>query len=294
MKKLTLISFVALLASPAMAKDVDETLDAEADGRVYVSNVSGDIVVKGWNRNQVRVVGEVGDDVEEFIFEVDGSETTIKVKVPKRSGHFSNASADLEISVPEGSSVDVGTVSADIDVSGVNGSLDLQSVSGDIDAVFGGGDIEAETVSGDVDIDGNGEDGEADLGSVSGDISADNLSGNLSAGTVSGDVDVTNGDFERTSLETVNGDIDYEAVLRDGGKLTATTVNGSIDLDFDGDVSARFEIETFNGSINNCFGPDPKRTSRYTPGLELSFTEGGGNGRVAVDTMNGSISICKD
>jgi hypothetical protein len=57
-------------------------------------------------------------------------------------------------------------------------------------------------------------------------------------------------------------------------------------------VSARFDIETFNGSIRNCFGPKPERTSRYSPGLELSFTLGDGDSHVSIETLNGSVNIC--
>ena len=61
-----------------------------------------------------------------------------------------------------------------------------------------------------------------------------------------------------------------------------------------GTVSAEFDIETFNGSIRNCFGPKPERTSRYSPGLGLSFTQGDGNGNVVIETLNGSVRICNE
>ena len=48
-----------------------------------------------------------------------------------------------------------------------------------------------------------------------------------------------------------------------------------------------------NGDIDNCFGGKPERTSKYTPGWELSFTEGDGDGRVEMSTMNGDLSICR-
>ena len=81
--------------------------------------------------------------------------------------------------------------------------------------------------------------------------------------------------------------------MQAGGKLTAETVNGSVDLEFSGDVSGRFDIDTFNGDIDNCFGPKPERTSKYTPGLELSFQDGDGDARVNISTLNGDVSICR-
>ncbi len=297
MNKATVIALAALLASNAAAKEIDETLDADANGRVIVSNIAGSVDVAGWDRNQVQVTGELGEDVDKFIFERDGREIVIKVKAPengKRSWGRKDIASDLTVRVPRGSSLEVATVSADIDVEGVRGEQDLQAVSGDIRTEAFTADVNAATVSGDVDIDGDNKDGEWDLSSVSGDITATNLGGDVDAEVVSGDIEVAGGAYERVQLETVNGDIVFRAGLRKGGKLEAESVNGSVDLLFSGDVSARFDVESFNGRIKNCFGPKPKRADRYAPGWELSFSEGGGEGRVTVETLNGSIDICKD
>ncbi len=70
-------------------------------------------------------------------------------------------------------------------------------------------------------------------------------------------------------------------------------MNGEVDLQFAGKLSGQFDIDTFNGDIDNCFGPKPRRTSKYAPGMELSFSEGDGDARVTVSTVNGDISICK-
>ena len=75
--------------------------------------------------------------------------------------------------------------------------------------------------------------------------------------------------------------------------MSVETVNGSVDVEFVGDVSARINIETFNGGIRNCFGPKAERTSKYAPGWELDFTEGDGDGRVDISTMNGRVTLCK-
>ena len=294
MNKATFIAVAALLASNAAAEEIDETLDADPNGRVIVSNIEGSVEVAGWDRNQVRVTGELGEDVDRFVFERDGREIVIKVKAPENSWRRKNISSELEVRVPQGSSLRVATVSADIDVEGVRGEQDLQAVSGDIRTEAFAADVNAATVSGDVDVDGNNTDGEWDLSSVSGDITAIDLGGDVDAEVVSGDVEVAGGSFERVQLETVNGDIQFRGGLRKDGKLDAESVNGGVDILFSGDVSARFDIESFNGRIDNCFGPKPKRTDRYAPGWELSFSEGGGDGRVTVDTLNGSIEICKD
>ena len=295
MKIVALIVLGVLFASPAFAERIDQTQDADANGKVDVFNLSGDVELIGWNRKEIRVTGEVGDDAEEFIFERNGKVTTIKVKVPDRShGHHKDVSSDLLIRVPKGSSIDVGTVSADISVEGVEGEQELQSVSGDVETEAFSTDIDIGTVSGDVDVEGSGKDMEARLESVSGDVTGDELSGNIKAESVSGDIEIMQGDFSRARIETVNGDVLFNAVLRTDGKLDVETINGTVDITFIGDVSARFDIETFNGRIRNCFGPDAERTSKYAPGWELSFTEGSGEGRVSIATLNGGLRLCKE
>ena len=295
MKNVALILFGVLLASPALAEKIDQTQDADAKGKVEVFNLSGDVEIIGWNRKQIQVTGDVGDDAEEFIFERSGKVTTIKVKVPDRShGHHKHVSSDLLIRVPKGSSLDVGTVSADINVEGVEGEQELQSVSGDIETQAFSADIDVGTVSGDVDVEGSGKDAETRLESVSGDVTAENLSGDIKADSTNGDIEITDGSFSRARLETVNGDIIYVAALRPAGKLDVETINGTVDISFVGDVSARFDIETFNGRIRNCFGPEAERTSKYAPGWELSFTEGSGDGRVSIATLNGGLRLCKE
>lgn len=291
MRILTL-TFLAFLTATAMAEEVDKRLDAASDGVVSISNIAGTIEVIGWSRKEVEVTGTLGKDVEELVFERDGDEIEITVRAPKRHGR--NISSDLVIKVPEKSSVEVVGVSADIDIQNVLGEQRLQSVSGDIESEVRAADVEMETVSGDVEVQGDDAVGHAKLSSVSGDVEAQNLAGELAADSVSGDVTIVNSSFKRVRMETVNGDIIFDSGLTDGGTFGLETINGDVNIKFRGSVSARFDVETFNGEIRNCFGPKPVRTSKYTPGTELKFTEGKGEGRVAIKTLNGDLRLCKD
>lgn len=291
MKRLTAIVLSTLLAMPVAAEEVDRTLDAAADGHVWVSNISGSVTINGWSRNEVEVTGELGRKVEELIFERDGDKITIKVKVPRNSGR--GIESDLDIQVPEGSSVDVGTVSADIEIKDVRGELKLNTVSGDIDTEGSLSDISVEAVSGDIEINGQREDAETRANTVSGDVTLFRVSGNASAESVSGDVIIDEGSFDRVSLNTVNGEVLFRGELRDDGRLKAETVNGSVGLEFAEGITGRFEVDTFNGRIDNCFGPKPERTSKYTPGYEWSHEDDSGGARVTVSTLNGDVKICR-
>jgi DUF4097 and DUF4098 domain-containing protein YvlB len=281
-----------MVGTTALADEpVNRTLDAETDGTVTVENVAGSVEVRGWSRNQVEVTGTLGDRVEELVFERDGDEIIIEVKVPRR--HSGGIASDLSINVPERSTIEVDTVSADIEVADVLGEQELESVSGDITTEAHAANIELGTVSGDIEVQGDNQPIRSELTTVSGDIDADSLSGEIGIEAVNGDVSAINGSFSRARVETVNGDIVFHAGLVGDGRLDVETINGTVDIDFGGDVSARFDIETFNGDIRNCFGPEPVRTSKYAPGRELRFTEGDGDARVSIQTLNGNLRLCK-
>jgi len=283
-------SLVALLALPASAEGINETIDAAANGHVDIINIAGTVEVYGWSRNSVEVTGELGERVEELVVERNGDKVLVKVKVPQKGG--SKIASDLTIRVPTASSIDVSAVSADIEVEDVSGEQTLHTVSGDVDTEVVDNDVSAESVSGDVEVSGEGEDAVTSANTVSGDVTLFRVAGEVSAEAVSGDLTVDEGSFDRATLNTVNGEIIFQAELREGGKLTIDTVNGDVDVLFSTRVSAKFDIETFNGDISNCFGPEAQRTSKYTPGWELSFTEGDGNGRVVMSTLNGDVDVC--
>ena len=198
MKKMNMIKVMALglvATTSFAAEDVNETLDAAADGEISISNVAGSIEVHGWSRSQVEVTGEIGDGVEELIFERDGNDVVIKVKLHRNSRR--NGSAELVISVPEASSLEIQTVSADIDVEEVQGEQRLESVSGDITTSTFGAELDAESVSGDIEVGGNNQASDYQFHTVSGDIEVENLSGEIRSESVSGDISTINGAFSR-------------------------------------------------------------------------------------------------
>lgn len=291
MKKLPVSCLLALSAA-SFATEVDEVRDADARAQVSISNMAGEVSVTGWSRNQVAVKAVLGSGVKELIFESDGKEVRIEVKVPRH--HSNKISSNLEIKVPVGSSLEISTVSADITVADVQGRQEIETVSGDLDIAVFGSDVELESVSGDIDVQGDNDRMRTRAESVSGDIEVEGLDGEIEVASISGDLILFNSKFEEVEMQTVTGDIVYHAGLYGESRLEAETVNGDVDIKFSGKVSARFNIETFNGDIRNCFGPEPQRTSVYAPGLELNFSEGDGDGRVTVQTLNGDLRLCRD
>ncbi len=291
--KRMMLSLTLLVASYAVAAEsIDEIADVHPRGEVEVSNVAGTVTVEGWDRDQVKVGGELGRGAERLEFRADGRHTLVKVIYPKSSRR--SGGTDLVIRVPVGSRLSVNAVSADIEVTGVEGAQRLQSVSGNVTTEARGEDVRIETVSGDLSLRGHGDPVLVSITTVSGDVDLRDLQGEVNVQSVTGDVDLDSRELERLRIRTTNGDVEARAGMTDRGSIEMEAINGDLRLDILGAVDAEFDIETFNGSIRNDFGPEPRRKSQYQPGTTLRFTEGEGNGRVRIKTLNGGITLRGD
>jgi hypothetical protein len=217
----------------ALAIPVDERIDATPDGQVDVTNISGDIIVSGWDEDAVQVTGDLSEDAERLDFRREGDRVIVEVVYPENRQGRRNAvdDTDLIISIPRGASLDVETISADISVSRVVGEQYLKSVSGDIVTETAGSETLVESVSGDVRVTGTDAATRTTANAVSGDVSLDRISGEISVASVSGDIDSCFGP---------------SAVRAEFGPPNAT-------LRFvEGDSDASVEVSTMSGDIGLC------------------------------------------
>jgi DUF4097 and DUF4098 domain-containing protein YvlB len=287
-----LAAALALATSQAAsAEEVEKRAPADANGEVEIVNVSGDVHVVGWERAEVQVNADLGSGVERLEFHREGRRTLVKVVLP--SGKSSSGSSDLLVHVPQGGAVSINTVSAEQTVEGVRGAQRLQAVSGGIRTEIWGAEFEAKTVSGEIEVAGHGGDGPMRVTSVSGDVRLLDIGPELDLSTVTGDMDVKMSDLTRVRIKTTNGDLELTARLTANARIDAEAINGDLRFLLQNPVNAEFDIETFNGDIDNCFGPKPRRTSEFAPGNELRFSEGKGDGKVRIKTLNGGVEICK-
>lgn len=294
---------------------VDETLKAAEDGYVEIEHLGGYAKITGWDKNEVHVKGELGENTDEFIFERDGNEVVVRVKVKKRRGGWSNWNDDyddnLEIFIPKNSRLsytstnaeveaskvfggaDIETVNGDIKVDKLSGRLMLEAVNGDIDAKELKGDVKIETVNGDIrSRSSQSKDGSYE--SVNGNIDVVTDSPELSAETVNGDIELDLGNVEQLNLNTVNGSIEAKLELAKQGDVRATSVGGSIELYFQEEVSARFDIQGHaGGRIVNKLSDHAVKKAKYGPSRWLEFSLNGGDGKVDVSTVSGRVKLGK-
>jgi DUF4097 and DUF4098 domain-containing protein YvlB len=278
------------LACAANDRSVDRKVNAEPRGEVVISNVSGTVDVRGWDRNEVQVTGQLDEDVERVDVESNGGRTIIKVILPRGSNN--GADAMLEIQVPRGSSLDVSAVSADISSKGVLGTQRLKTVSGEITAEVSGEDSEVRSVSGDITVHGNGKPTSLRVSSVSGSLDLTNGAGKLDVVTVSGDARVHMGDATEISARTTSGEFELHANLAKDARVSVEGVSGDLSLELGKSAGLALEIESFSGDITGCLASGVERVSKYGPGVRLNSRTGDGGARVRAKTLSGDIEVC--
>ncbi len=315
MYRCVLTFFAALMFLPAAAhadrERVSERKDAASDGFVRILVVRGEIEVQGWNNNQVSVEGMIDAQAEAFVFETQGGDTTIEVKLPRNINSWCcEDGSDLRIKVPTGSRVDVSVVSTDVTLDNVKGGIEIAGVSGDLRVTNVADRVEVTSVSGDVEL--KTATGRIELKSVSGDVTATDVKGDISLHSVSGDVvardlgeeldiesvsgnvDIEEAVYSELNGHTVSGNADISGTMLGRGSLDFDSVSGNIRVKFIGPLDARFDVETGSGSIKNRISSDKPVTSKYVPDETLRFVFGEGDGEVRLGSRSGDVILGKD
>ena len=281
-------------------------IEAPSPGHVSVSMDVGELIVRGWDRNDIEVSGELGEDAIRVELSRDEGQLLINVvPVPVGSEPEFGGETDIYVSMPRQTDLTFSTTDAEALIAGVDGSQTLHTISGDIETEVRGGAVTAESVSGDLSVfnrTGFGATGEAPnfgvvefaavvLTSLSGEIEARGPLTQLTASTVSGDIELDVDNASTLYLDTSNGNIEVEADLNAGAEVYAETINGDVELDIGEEGNLTLDLESFSGRIENCFGYDDQPSSSGS-GRELRIDGPDDSPRVRVRTLNGDIELC--
>lgn len=285
-----LLMLLAGLAAPVLAdKRIDETRPASPDCGFELENCAGEVIVTGWDRNEIKVTGTLGQGTEGFEFEGEEDDLEFRVILPDWKRRVKDT--DLQVQVPKGCRLRIETVSAHVEVDQVAGKIHIQTVSGEIVLAGKPISVDASSVSGSIEVD--VECNDMDLETISGDIEINEARGECKAESVSGDIAIAGGVVDYLDIETVSGSFLFEGALSKEAAVEIDVHSGDINLLFDGEPDAEFDIDTFSGRIRNDFGRDGVRKNRYGPGKRLEFTSGDGNAEVRISTFSGTVHLEK-
>ena len=235
-----------------------QTLRLDPGGLLDLSNVSGDITVRGGSGREVileitkrasRRNNQTSLSAVEVDIDARASRIEERTRYP-RNNRRTRISVSYDVTVPRDARVALRSVSGDLILSDVDGEVRVETVSGEVEVRRVAQLVRAKSMSGDVSL---------------ADIAAD---GRLEASTVSGDLAVD----ERYSFNAHSGNVRLILSEEVGFELEASSFSGSVRSDlpvvldgFDsgstgrrrnrnvvgtyGDGRALLEISTFSGDI---------------------------------------------
>ena len=267
-------------------QNVDEKRDMAADGHVLVENLAGSVEVTVWEQAGIEIKGTLGNDVETI--DISATANGIQVRVRNKPDSNTIDGTDLHLRIPPGASIEVETVSADIDVNGMEGeSVVLNTVSGDVEANASPQRLEIQSVSGDVEF--GGAVSRSSIETVSGEISLGGVSGEITVSTVSGDVSLIAKEVERGRFESVSGDLKLDLAVSDGGRVASDSMSGDLILRLPATQEAEFAAQTFSGDIRSDFG-EAASVSKG-PGSMLEYQAGRNGASIRMESFSGDIHI---
>ena len=271
------------LAALAFLQQIDTTVTAQQGQRLVVDSYGGEIAVKTWGRNAVRVEADPPSRTE-----VDVSSSSGAVTVRSEGRRGPPASIDYTITVPTWMGLDLTGVYSDVKVEGVRGPITVETVQGEVDVAGGEGTVSLRSVQGSVKL--QGAKGRIDVHSVNDEVRVSEASGEITAETVNGDVVLEGVDATSLDATTVNGDLGYDGPIRNGGRYILSTHNGDITLAAPENTSATVMVSTFSGDFESDF-PVPLKETRK--GRRFSFTLGGGSAQVSLESFQGTIHLVR-
>ncbi|HSM69671.1 MAG TPA: DUF4097 family beta strand repeat-containing protein, partial [Xanthomonadales bacterium] len=283
--KIMLALAASLLSATALAEPLDLRRELAPDATVTVVNVTGEIDISTWDRNEVQLTGHTGENSK---LEVNENEQGIRFEVRelKRKGRM--GASVLTLVIPATANIIAESVNADIRVAGSRaGRITAESVSGDLV-------IEGETewadlssLSGDIEFRGSAT--RNAIETVSGDIDVAGVSGEVALSTVSGDAVLAATSLSHGKFETVSGTLELSLQVEDGGRLSVEAMSGDVTLALPANQTGEFRAQSFSGTIKTAFGTVER--GGMGPGSHLNHVVGNSGAIIRVESFSGDIHI---
>jgi hypothetical protein len=273
----------AALAALTLIQQIDSTVPVERGQRLEVDLFAGDVDVKTWSKNAVRVVA---DPDGRGRVEIERSATSLSVRTTGRRGP--PWAPDGELTVPAWMALDISGVYTDITIAGARGPISAETVQGDVSAEGGEGLVSVKSVQGGVSV--TGAKGRIEANSVNADVEVRRSTGEISTETVNGSIDLVGTAAPTLTATSVNGDLEYDGPLHSGGRYALSTHNGDITLAVAEAASAAVSVSTFNGEFESDF---PVTLTETRKGKRFNFTIGSGSAQVTLESFQGTISLVR-
>lgn len=282
MKALLFLCAWFMVATAAAGAQFDRTIPATQGSRLDVRLYGGEVIVRVWDRNEVRVRA-THFRTDEIDLRTIGQIVQVRARARAGAPH----AIDVEIDVPAWMDVAIAGTYVDVSVSGTRAPVKAETVRGDVAVKGGAGNIALKSIEGDVVLEGG--EGRAELSAVNNGVRVTGWKGDLFAETVNGSVTLESVQSTSVEVGTVAGDIRWDGPMASQGHYQFATHDGDIDVTVGERDNAAVSVRSFDGHFRCAFPvkvPDePARRRRF------SFVLGTGTARLDLETFRGTISL---
>ncbi|HUU35740.1 MAG TPA: DUF4097 family beta strand repeat-containing protein [Vicinamibacterales bacterium] len=265
----------------------DETVDVAKGTRLVLSNQAGEVTVRAWDRDAVRV--QASHSPRERI-DIQSTDNTLRVRA--RASRGPAGLVDFTLTVPRWMAVNLSGTYLAATIEGTTAEVNVETVGGDLSLKGGSGTVTLRSIEGEITVEGSS--GKVQATTVNDSITITGVSGDIVAETTNGDVSVTNAKASSLEISTVNGDVRFEGPTAERGTYRVTTHNGDIRVGLGAQANATVFVRTFGGDFSSDFPVTlPDGMGRRDSNKRFNFTLGAGSARVELQSFQGDIHVAK-
>lgn len=272
---------------PESAPQTDEERPVTKGTRLVISNNAGEVVVRSWDRDAVRV--QATHSARESV-NIETADQTMRIRA--RSQRGPSGLVDYRITVPSWMPVNLSGTYLEAAIEGTSAEVTVETVHGNVRVVGGSGSVVVRSVEGLISVDKAA--GRVQATTVNEGIRLTNVTGDMTAETTNGDIEIQDAQTSSLEASTVNGDITFNGTVRAGGSYRLTTHGGDVRVGLGGAANATVFVRTFQGDFSSDFPIElPEGQSRNSGSKRFNFTLGNGSARIEVQSFNGDIHLAK-
>jgi DUF4097 and DUF4098 domain-containing protein YvlB len=264
----------------------DKTVDVARGARLTLDNQAGEVVVRTWDRDAVRVQARHSSREQVDVSVSDGQ---VRIRSPRNGRWGAHGSIDYELTVPAWMPVRLSGTYLFATLEGVQGEVSAETVQGDVTVKGGSGQITARSVEGVVAV--SDAKGRIEARSVDGDVTITGSTGDIVADTTDGAIRITGSAATSIDASTVDGDIVFDGAVSSEGQYRFVTHDGDVYLRVPENPSATVSIRTYEGRFTSTY--PVQLSGDYKRGRRVSFTLGGGAATVEIEAFDGHIRVLK-
>jgi len=279
-----LLSTMALLAVlQTQGFQTDTTFAVPQGTRLHVETQGGDITIRAWDRNQVRVQASHSRRTHIDV-QISGAVVLLEAEADRGPANM----VDYMITVPAWMSLGLEGMYTAIDVTGVRGAITAETLEGDITIKGPAESVKLESVQGRLVV--QGIRGSTTINTVSESIEASDIQGDILAESVSGNIVLHRIDSKVVEAETVSGEIILDSRIVDGGRYSLLTHSGELMVTIPEGANATIATATGSGDVRASF---PLPASERPTRRRQTFRLGNGSATVELESFSGSIRLLR-